>query len=288
MRIVFWTALVYAVCAAAPIRAQSAETSGSDAQASALEEAAAVPGSFFSKNSAGTVFAPRPVVGPQLPVEMFPRVNQEPMLAPEEPEEKSPALQPDASDRSAKEEAEALEKLPVRERLLKKYDDPAKDAPVLAVENAPRPFKAMMEALQLGQDDLAFQYAKQYVRHLKNLKERSVRVQSLTGFALKSEGLIEEGAWKGAPALIEDQQLYQKDLEMRKKTGAREGDIDFEAHNYMLQGKQELMSKKMQPQAAAPGVPPLQAMHSSVNSTMNMPAVGGVPAREFIGQRGLP
>ncbi len=226
-----------------------------DSAVGALALAPVMPekGAWFSSNSAVSPFVAAPVQGEKPTVEFFPRQN---IYVPQEDPEEAVAVAAPASAKEAQEAA--LAKLPPRERLLAKYGDPAKDAPVLAIESAPKPFQGMMEALQDGDDEMAFQFAKQYVRHLKNLQERTVRVQSQVGLAMKREGMMGEGAWKGAPMLVEDQALYQKDLEAAQKRamngGMSESDVNFEAQNKMQEAKHNLLSERIR---AAGVLPPI-------------------------------
>jgi hypothetical protein len=73
------------------------------------------------------------------------------------------------------------------------FGDPLKDAPVLAQDNAPKPFKAMMAAFQAGDDQLAYQYARQWVRYMGNLKARTMRVVDAARAAEMSEGISVAG-----------------------------------------------------------------------------------------------
>lgn len=84
------------------------------------------------------------------------------------------------------------------EALMAKYGDPQKDAPVLAQDSAPKPFRAMMEALDSGDDKLAYQYAQQYVRHIHNLDQRTKRAMLIQSMALEKTGLA-ASPMKGDP-----------------------------------------------------------------------------------------
>jgi hypothetical protein len=85
------------------------------------------------------------------------------------------------------------------EKILKQYGDPNADAPVTAVDTAPGPFKAMMAALQANDDDLAYRYAKQWVRHVQNVNDRTQKVVNFTQMAMESEGLADPGSSGKSP-----------------------------------------------------------------------------------------
>jgi len=201
---------------------------------------------MFAKGGSMSPFQPPPVLAANEGAEYFPRVNFQPQLdlfSEEDLNELKAAAEKEKATNKDK-DAE-LAKLPAPERLLAKYGDPKRDTPVLAIENAPAPFKAMMESLQEGQDEMAFQYAKQYVRHLRNVQERSTHVMSLVGFAQKREGMIEGNDWENAPALVEDKALYEKDLIQSKKgSKADESTISIEAEKIVAAERVRLAGAK--------------------------------------------
>ena len=192
--------------------------------------------SVFAKGTQMTPFAPALGYTAKSDAEYFPRTNvsdpKSDFVAEESPKTLAQVSQSD----------ELLNKLPPKDRLLAKYGDPAKNTPVLAIENAPAPFKAMMESLQEGQDELAFQYAKQYVRYLGNVQERTTRVQSLVGFAQKKENMIEDGELSNGPALVEDKAIFEKDAGI-KSSPADEAKISASAESIMKKGKAKLAAE---------------------------------------------
>ena len=99
------------------------------------------------------------------------------------------------------------------EDIIAQFGDPAKEVPVLAVETAPTPFKAMMRALESKNDDLAYKYARQYVRYLGRLQARNQRVMSLSAVAIQREGMDESGVWGQMPAMAEDKDAMERDLQ---------------------------------------------------------------------------
>lgn len=65
------------------------------------------------------------------------------------------------------------------EDLIAKYGDPDKKFPILAQPNAPAPFKGMMAALEIGDQELARRYARQYAEYMKGLSKRTDEVANL-------------------------------------------------------------------------------------------------------------
>jgi hypothetical protein len=198
-----------------------------------------------------TPFAP-PITGrDRSSVEFFPRNNADERLnfisTEEEEKQENAALarengaQP--QEGAAKDDAAKYAKLAPREKLLAKYGDPSKDAPVLAIENAPTPFKAMMESLQEQDREMAFQYAKQYVRHLRNLQDRSTEVMSLVGFAQKRESMIEGSEWSKTPALEEHRAIYQKELEQAVDGAQDEAGVERAARMILNSSQQSPTSQ---------------------------------------------
>lgn len=177
--------------------------------------AAAQPthGAFFPNDIAKTTFSDQAPLLDKPELEYFPRTN-------------SPvALEDEANDPKAAAEKET-DKVPKAEEIVAKFGDPTKEAPIQAVENAPAPVKGLMAALQEGEDALAFQYAKQYVRHLRNLEQRSNRVASMTQLAMRREGMEQDAnAWRHFTPMVEDQILYAKDVLKAAKSKGRSTDV---------------------------------------------------------------
>jgi len=109
--------------------------------------------------------------------------------------------------------------------IVAEFGEPDEKLPMMAVENAPKPFKAMLRALEAGHDDLAFQYARQYVRYIGHVQSQNARLMSMTGKALEREGMAEAAQWQGGPNFVEDQEILERDLE-KSGIGAKSGGLD--------------------------------------------------------------
>ncbi|WKZ57209.1 MAG: hypothetical protein QY326_00695 [Bdellovibrionota bacterium] len=105
-----------------------------------------------------------------------------------------------------------------KEAILQQFGDPSQEMPVRAVDNAPLPFKGLIAAVEAGEDDLAFQYAKQYARYMEGVRRASARAVSLTGLAMEKEGYVEDGGWTGVPQFDEDRALLEKELSKDKQS----------------------------------------------------------------------
>lgn len=74
-----------------------------------------------------------------------------------------------------------------REEIIKAFGSPDGDLPVNGVDNAPQPFKAVQRALELGDDQLAYEYAKQYVKYIRKVGDRSNQIGQLMSQVMKNE-----------------------------------------------------------------------------------------------------
>lgn len=103
------------------------------------------------------------------------------------------------------------------DRVLAEYGDPNEDAPITVVDTAPKPFKAMQAAIKAGDNELAYKYAKQWVRHVNNVNQNTKNVMNFTQLAMESEGMLPPGATSDMP----NRSLLEKDLAQQEAAAAR-------------------------------------------------------------------
>jgi hypothetical protein len=84
-------------------------------------------------------------------------------------------------------EAEAQALAP-RNKIARDFGPPEEDDQILGDEKAPKAFKGMMAALESGDKDLAFKYARRYTRYINKLKDRTLLVTKLAGLGAEIEG----------------------------------------------------------------------------------------------------
>lgn len=76
--------------------------------------------------------------------------------------------------------------------IVKKFGNPDQEPRVTAEENSPDSYKGLLAALEVGDDALAYKYARQYVRYQRNLQERIKKLTELSQIALERDGLVPE------------------------------------------------------------------------------------------------
>lgn len=79
-----------------------------------------------------------------------------------------------------------------RDAILSAYGDPSKDTPIVPKGDANPEFRGMAAALAIGDKDLAFQYARAHVRHLKNLQDFISSANEYQSLAMEVEGMEAE------------------------------------------------------------------------------------------------
>ena len=89
--------------------------------------------------------------------------------------------------------------LTASEQIISKYGQPDKQIAVLAQDNAPAPYKAMMEALSIGDEKLAYGYAKQYVNYMQQLQSQVKDAVVYMGIAMEESGLSGPNGWQSDP-----------------------------------------------------------------------------------------
>lgn len=169
---------------------------------------------FFDLDSARTSFQPEPqrLDGPEWGVfnANLKRESLKEKLRREEEEERK---KQEALLASKMGRAEENTELTSAEDVLKRFGDPEKEPEVLAQKDAPKPFQGMMAALQIGDEKLAQQYARQYARYMKTTQERVTRTTNLTGLAMATDGTLDENAWGFKTASKADKELFREEIE---------------------------------------------------------------------------
>ncbi|RMG43856.1 MAG: hypothetical protein D6719_02990 [Candidatus Dadabacteria bacterium] len=84
------------------------------------------------------------------------------------------------------------DELKTAEDIKEKFGDPNDPTPVYAKTDAPAPFQAMMAAMELGDQKLAFQYAKQYARYMRDFQSRTNEVSRMIEVALMKAGVRQD------------------------------------------------------------------------------------------------
>lgn len=74
-----------------------------------------------------------------------------------------------------------------REEIVQAFGTPDGDLPVNGMDNAPQPFRAVQRALELGDDQLAYEYAKQYVKYLRKVGDRTEQIGKLVSQVMNNE-----------------------------------------------------------------------------------------------------
>lgn len=116
--------------------------------------------------------------------------------------------------------------------ITERFGDPTVDAPIIAQESAPKPFRGMMAALDAGDDKLAFQYARQYVRYMRDLEQTSKKAVVIQGLAMQKEGMLAENQWPSSQLHEAERLLLESEL---KKGG--EGRLESERTSLNPQAK---------------------------------------------------
>ncbi|MCB0338119.1 MAG: hypothetical protein KDD53_00880 [Bdellovibrionales bacterium] len=95
------------------------------------------------------------------------------------------------------------------------FGEPTERFPVLGDKEAPAPARAMQVAFELGHQELAYEYAKQYARYLADVESRVDDVTGMIGKAMVSEGILKKNSWAADKRYDKYDELLSKDLEAR-------------------------------------------------------------------------
>jgi hypothetical protein len=113
-----------------------------------------------------------------------------------------------------------------KDDVLLAYGSPDKDVPVLGKADTPKPISAMMDALEIGDNELAYQYARQYARYMRGLDQRASRIAKLSDLAMQSEGMKPLKPQSEDPEYDEVQALFQNDLKKQEEWSSKRLSLD--------------------------------------------------------------
>lgn len=101
--------------------------------------------------------------------------------------------------------------------VIARYGDPRGAVAVTPESDAPIPFQGMHAALQIGDEELAFEYARQWARYQEQFKDRIFNIQGLFAKALEAEGYADGEGWTSAPEYERYAPLVEKALKEREE-----------------------------------------------------------------------
>ena len=99
---------------------------------------------------------------------------------------------------SIEEAKSPMKKASMREELLAKYGNPKSNPTIVPQEQAPTPLKAAHAAFEAGDEELAFQYTRQYVKYISKFQGRMKDVMGMTAKAMELEGMADGEGWTGS------------------------------------------------------------------------------------------
>ncbi|NLF25887.1 MAG: hypothetical protein GX589_09565 [Deltaproteobacteria bacterium] len=182
---------------------------------------AAPPQEIYPRDSAKTVFGPEIFMVPQ---EGFSILNPQKSKKEEEPVAKQLLTQEGQGQQQKQMESGPDSQLTPQERILKEFGDPLEPVPVKGIETAPKPYRAMLAALNEGDEELAFKYAVQYVRYMRDLEKITSQAVAIEGQAMVRENVLGPGSWPESPEYSEYHFLQKIDLGDKSK--------ELESKNY--------------------------------------------------------
>ena len=122
---------------------------------------------FFNKGATDDMFSGRAELSKPPPINLLSPISGK------QEEETSPTQEPQTAP---------------RDRIAQEFGGPEEEDKILGDEKAPKAFKGMMAALESGDKELAFKYARRYTRYMNKLKDRTLLVTKLAGLGAEIEG----------------------------------------------------------------------------------------------------
>ena len=214
--------LVYIIILALSISLGLTQTSMADPQTG-----------FFQKDVAKDMFGTEIYETDSLKIGFFPPQADQPKV--------EELIEEPVKELEAQEESEKQEM--TREEIIEKFGDPSENRPVLGEEDAPPELKGMLAALHIGDEKLAFEYAKMRARYMLDFKRRTHETMGIIGKAYEVEGLEDGEGWTTSPMVRRYDHLV-KEEETQQDTAIADGNsyvenVDATARELIAKAKQD-------------------------------------------------
>ena len=182
---------------------------------------------FFTEGSAKSVFLPKSKLTNQQKLEYF-RVKEEEnkKTAENGDEELSGDLKNEnGSNDNVLADNNNQDEMTESQKIVAKYGDPNEDLTYYPEEKAPKPFKGIMAALQAGDEELAFKYAKQYINYTAKESDLVGKTIIFQKLALEGLGRAEQGRFSNDSDAAQYKYLLEKELKEKQEKEAKEREL---------------------------------------------------------------
>lgn len=181
----------------------------------------------YTRNSARDIFS-KPIEKRQPKNTIFLRPKQAEEV--EESQIQDPQVLPQQQDSGPTQQTAAktatqsdvdTENLSPQELILREFGNPEEEFKVKAADSAPAPFKAMLEAIRIGDQKLAMKYAVQYTKYREELQRIQQEALAISGQAKVREGVLGPDSWPNSPNYKQYHYLQELDLEAPDEQGVK-------------------------------------------------------------------
>jgi hypothetical protein len=169
---------------------------------------------FYTKDAALTIF------GNDVETTATPELGYAPAEKTKKSEEKNEtAAQPPAATPAKVTQTldDVRAELKTPDDILKKFGNPDEELSIPGRDDAPLPFRGMMAALEVDNRELAQKYAKQYVKYLKKVQNKTDKVMAVVNQAMGEEGMISANELDSLDDSEEPKDLEQDEGKLRQE-----------------------------------------------------------------------
>jgi hypothetical protein len=158
-----------------------------------------------------------------------------------------------------------------QEKIAKEFGDPFDPFPVKGIDTAPKPYRAAIAALEIGDEELAAKYMIQYERYQKRLEDIQNKLVAIEGQVMMKEDMLPAGAWPDGEEYKEFRYLRDLDFREQDKEKQKEmeldryrGELDSKARQAIARAKQS--QYELLPEEAAPVADSLNEKEERANA----------------------
>lgn len=133
-------------------------------------------------------------------------------------------------------------------KLRQEFGDPSDEVLVKGIDNTPKPYRAMLKAIEIGRDDLALEYANQWMEYMGRL-DRVTKKASAMASVVKLDPSSDEITLSNEAVASIDPKALSEFIGKRQSEAIKQAGIEVEVNDQARQAIDSIFGETNQPTA---------------------------------------